>query len=150
MTLKSWLDNGWLIKHEPTPQEIADLLKVSDRDLKDCEASGLSADWQLGIAYNAALQTATAALAASGFRSGRDAHHHRVIQSLRYTVNADSKLVNLFDQYRKKRNIGGYDMAGMISQKEADGMKALARQLRIEVDEWLRKNHAELMGQVPS
>jgi hypothetical protein len=65
-------------------------------------------------------------------------------------VNADSKLVNLFDQYRKKRNIGGYDMAGMISQKEADGMKALARQLRIEVDEWLRKNHAELMGQVPS
>lgn len=30
MTLKSWLDNGWLIKHEPTPQEIADLLKVDE------------------------------------------------------------------------------------------------------------------------
>ena len=82
MTLKNWLDNGWLIKHATNSQEISDLLQVADRDLKDCETRGLSADWQLGIAYNAALQTATTALAACGFRSGRDAHHHRVIQSL--------------------------------------------------------------------
>ena len=125
MTLKSWLANGWLIEHTTNSQEIVDLLQVADRDLKDCETRGLSADWQLGIAYNAALQTATAALAACGFRSGRDAHHHRVIQSLRYTIGADTGLTNQFDQYRKKRNMGGYDMAGMISQKEADGMQRL-------------------------
>ena len=145
MTLKNWLDNGWLIEHATNSQEISDLLQVADRDLKDCETRGLSADWQLGIAYNAALQTATAALAACGFRSGRDAHHHRVIQSLRYTIGADPGLVNQFDQYRKKRNIGGYDMAGMISQNEADGMKTLAKQLRKEVEEWLRRNHPKLM-----
>lgn len=145
MTLKNWLDNGWLIEHATNSQEISDLLQVADRDLKDCETRGLSADWQLGIAYNAALQTATAALAACGFRSGRDAHHHRVIQSLRYTIGADPSLVNQFDQYRKKRNIGGYDMAGMISQNEADGMKTLAKQLRKEVEEWLRRNHPKLM-----
>jgi hypothetical protein len=145
VTLKNWLDNGWLIEHATNSQEISDLLQVADRDLKDCETRGLSADWQLGIAYNAALQTATAALAARGFRSGRDAHHHRVIQSLRYTIGADPRLVNQFDQYRKKRNIGGYDMAGMISQNEADGMKTLAKQLRKEVEEWLRRNHPKLM-----
>jgi len=145
VTLKNWLDNGWLIEHATNSQEISDLLQVADRDLKDCETRGLSADWQLGIAYNAALQTATAALAACGFRSGRDAHHHRVIQSLRYTIGADPSLVNQFDQYRKKRNIGGYDMAGMISQNEADGMKTLAKQLRKEVEEWLRRNHPKLM-----
>lgn len=145
MTLKNWLDNGWLIEHATNSQEISDLLQVADRDLKDCETRGLSADWQLGIAYNAALQTATTALAACGFRSGRDAHHHRVIQSLRYTIGADPSLVNQFDQYRKKRNIGGYDMAGMISQNEADGMKTLAKQLRKEVEEWLRRNHPKLM-----
>jgi hypothetical protein len=99
----------------------------------------------LSIAYNAALQVATAALSACGFRAGRDAHHHRVIQSLRYTVSADSSLINQFDQYRKKRNMGGYDMAGMISQKEADGMKALAKRFRKEIEEWLRKHHPELM-----
>ena len=146
MTLKNWLDNGWLIEHATNSQEISDLLQVADRDLKDCETRGLSADWQLGIAYNAALQTATTALAACGFRSGRDAHHHRVIQSLRYTIGADPSLVNQFDQYRKKRNIGGYDMAGMISQNEADGMKTLAKQFRKEVEEWLRRNHPKLMG----
>jgi hypothetical protein len=73
-------------------------------------------------------------------------HHHRVIQSLRYTIKADSNLISQFDQYRKKRNIGGYDMAGMISQKEADGMKALAKYLRKEIEEWLHKYHPELMG----
>jgi hypothetical protein len=146
VTLRSWLDSGWLIKHETNSQEIADLLQVADRDLKDCETPGLSADWQLGIAYNAALQAATAALSACGFRSGREAHHHRVIQSLRYTICADLTLINQFEKYRKKRNMGGYDMAGMISQKEADGMKALAKRLRKEIEEWMRKHHPELMG----
>jgi hypothetical protein len=47
------------------------LLHIADRDLKDCEAGGLSADWKLNIAYNAALQAATAALAASGYQAAR-------------------------------------------------------------------------------
>jgi hypothetical protein len=145
VTLKSWLDNGWLIEHATSSQEITDLLQVADRDLKDCETPGLSADWQLSIAYNGALQTATA-LAACGFRAVREAHHHRVIQSLRYTISADLGLINQLDQYRKKRNMGGYDMAGMISQKEADGMKVLAKRLRKEIEEWLRKDHPELIG----
>ena len=37
MTLKNWLDNGWLIEHATNSQEISDLLQVADRDLKDCE-----------------------------------------------------------------------------------------------------------------
>ena len=49
MTLKNWLDNSWLIEHATNSQEISDLLQVADRDLKDCETRGLSADWQLGI-----------------------------------------------------------------------------------------------------
>ena len=42
--------------------------------------------------------------------------------------------------------MGGYDMAGMISQKEADGIKTLAKRLRKEIEEWMRKHHPELMG----
>jgi hypothetical protein len=62
VTLKSWLDNGWLVEHQTSPQEVADLLQVADRDLKDCETPGLSPDWQLNISYNAALQAAAVAL----------------------------------------------------------------------------------------
>lgn len=145
MSLQNWLNNGWLTEHRTSLQEITALLAVADRDLSDCKTSGLSPDWQLNIAYNAALQTATAALAASGYRAVRDAHHYRVIQSLAYTIKADAGLIALFDQFRKKRNISGYDHAGMISDQEAKETANLAGRLRQEVEEWLRENHPGLM-----
>ncbi len=145
MSLQNWLNNGWLTEHRTSLQEITALLAVTDRDLSDCKASGLSPDWQLNIAYNAALQTATAALAASGYRAAREAHHYRVIQSLAHTIKADARLIALFDQFRKKRNISGYDHAGMISDQEAKEMVNLANRLRQEVEEWLHENHPDLM-----
>jgi len=145
MSLQNWLNNGWLTEHRTSSQEITALLAVADRDLADCKTSGLSPDWQLNIAYNAALQTATAALAASGYRAVRDAHHYRVIQSLAHTIKADAGLIALFDQFRKKRNISGYDHAGMISDQEAKEMVNFANRLRQEVEEWLRENHPDLM-----
>ncbi|MCG2716793.1 MAG: hypothetical protein L6422_11100 [Candidatus Marinimicrobia bacterium] len=145
MILQNWLNNAWLAEHRASSQEIAALLAVADRDLSDCRTSGLSPDWQLNIAYNAALQTATAALAASGYRAVREAHHYRIIQSLAYTIKADADLVALLDQFRKKRNISGYDHAGMISDQEAKEMVDLANHLRQEVEEWLHENHPDLM-----
>ena len=55
MSLKEWIRNNWLVEHESSPREIGDLLTVVDRDLKDCQAPGLSPDWRLTIAYNGAL-----------------------------------------------------------------------------------------------
>jgi lactam utilization protein B len=92
-----------LIEHKTSPAEIAELLEIAKRDLADCNVEGLSADWKLNIAYNAALQVTTAALAACGYRASRDAHHYRVIQSLALTVGAHPSLVRKFDFFRKKR-----------------------------------------------
>ncbi len=72
-------------------------------------------------------------------------HHFRVIQSLPLTVGADTRTVAQFDQFRKKRNIGGYERVGMVSDQEAGEMVALAGQLRRRVGEWLLENHAELL-----
>jgi hypothetical protein len=85
--------NGWLVAHKSSKQEIANLLGIVARDLKDSQAKNVSDDWRFAIAYNAALQAATAALAASGYRAGRDGHHYRVIQSLELTVGKDSKFI---------------------------------------------------------
>ncbi|MDI6776196.1 MAG: hypothetical protein QMD03_02990 [Syntrophales bacterium] len=145
MTLQDWLNNGWLKPHKTTPQEIKDLLAVADRDLTDCQVSGLSPEWRLNIAYNAALQSATAALAASGYRAAREAHHYRVIQSLTNTIGASSILVIQFDHFRKKRNLGGYERAGVISDQEAKEMFLLARKIRSDVEKWLKLNHSELL-----
>ena len=88
MSLADWARNGWLTKHKMSQNEIRDLLSVVDRDLADSVAQGLSPDWRMNIAYNAALQAATAALAVAGYRASRDQHHYRVIQSLREKANA--------------------------------------------------------------
>jgi hypothetical protein len=145
MSLKDWLKSGWLTEYKTSPQEIGDLLNVTDRDLADCQVSGLSTDGRFGIAYNAALQAATAALAASGYRAAREAHHYRVIQSLSYTIKADQDLIHKFDRFRKKRNIGGYERIGAISDMEADEMFHLAKSLRDQVEQWLHKYHPDLM-----
>lgn len=122
-----------------------DLLDVVERDLSDSAAEGLSSDWRLNIAYNAALQAATAALAAAGYRATRDQHHYRVIQSLRETIGADAQLVTAFDAFRKKRNISGYDRAGMVSDAEVKAMREMALQLRDDVLAWLRRRHPDLL-----
>ena len=145
MSLQDWLKSRWLIEHQTSRQEIIDLLSMADRDLAQCRTPHLSPDWQLNIAYNAALQAATAALAAAGYRAARDAHHYRVIQSLAHTIEADPALILQLDKFRKKRNITEYEQAGAVSEQEAIEMFALAKNLRDEVEKWLRSNHPELL-----
>jgi len=145
MSLSDWERNGWLTKHQTSPNEIRDLLQVVERDLADSASKGLSADWRLNIAYNAALQAATAALAAAGYRASRDSHHYRVIQSLRETVGTATSAVATFDAFRKKRNITGYERVGTVSDADAAAMRTLAVRLRDEVMEWLKRHHGALV-----
>ena len=114
------------------------------RDLKDSQAKDLSGDWRFAIAYNAALQAATVALAAAGYRASRESHHYRVIQSLELTLGKDGKFVRAFDAFRKKRNVSSYDIGGGISHREVEEMIGIARTLQQDVEEWIRKNHASL------
>lgn len=146
MSLQNWLQNSWLVRHTSTPDEIANLLAISDRDLAACQVKQLPSDWRFTIAYNAALQAATAALAAAGYRASRDNHHYRVIQSLAFTTAPGRKLIDTFDGFRKKRNASSYDVAGMVSDQEAAEMLALAAKLRTEVERWIKANHPELLS----
>jgi hypothetical protein len=145
-SLQGWLRNGWLVQHKSSSQEIANLLALSDRDLAACQTKHLPADWRFAIAYNAALQAATAALAAAGYRASREGHHHRVIQSLEFTLAPERKVIATFDRFRKKRNISSYDVAGAVSDKEAREMFELASSLRADVEGWIRKNYPKLLA----
>ena len=145
MSLSDWHKAGWLTPHQQTRVEVRDLLAVADRDLRDSDVAGLSADTQLGLAYNAALQLATAALAASGYRAARDSKHFRTIESLALTIGLDPRNVRKFDAFRKKRNVSDYERAGTTSDGEAAEMKAFARELRGRVVDWLAQNHGELL-----
>jgi hypothetical protein len=106
---------------------------------------GLADDWKFNIGYNAALQAATAALSAAGYRAGREQHHYRTIQSLSLTIGWAAAQVDRFDRMRKKRNIAGYETAGVVSEREAREMHELATLLRNDVLAWLKKEHAALL-----
>ncbi|MCJ7652790.1 MAG: hypothetical protein MUO75_03690 [Actinobacteria bacterium] len=134
-----------MVEHRPSSKEIGDLLGLVDRDLRDSQVPGLTADWRLNIAYNAALQAATAALAASGYRATRKAHHMRVIQSLDFTVGWDKARIATLDGFRKKRNISDYERAGFVSDGEAEEMLTLAMRLREDVLDWIREKHPALV-----
>jgi hypothetical protein len=144
VSLRDWQKNSWLVEHKSSPEEIAALLAIVERDLANAKVAGLADDWRLSIAYNAALQAATAALAASGFRAAREQHHYRTIQSLALTIGWPGANVERLDRFRKKRNIGGYETAGVISEQEAREMHELAVELRDDVLAWLREQHPEL------
>lgn len=146
MSLKNWLQNSWLVQHTTSREEIANLLAISDRDLAACQVKQLLSDWRFAIAYNAALQAATAALAAAGYRASRDNHHYRVIQALEFTIGPGQKFIDTFDSFRKKRNISSYDMAGSVSDKEAEAMFQLAKQLRTDVEKWIKTTHPQLLS----
>jgi hypothetical protein len=49
MSLEQWAKNGWLRSHKTSRQEIAGLLAIVDRDLKDA-GGDISPDWKFGIA----------------------------------------------------------------------------------------------------
>jgi hypothetical protein len=110
VSFADWAKNGWLVAHKSSKQEIANLLGIVARDLKDSQAKAVSDDWRFAIAYNAALQAATAALAAAGYRASRENHHYRVIQSLELTVGKDGKFIRAFDAF-----------ISMPGEKPADG-----------------------------
>lgn len=145
MSFSDWLANGWLIEHKSTRSEITGLLTIIDRDLAECELAGLSTDWRFNIAYNSALQCALCALAASGYRPAREAHHYRALQSLLYTLELADEEVALLDTCRKKRNLSEYNRAGAISDKEAYEILDFAVSLRARLLGWLQAKYPMLL-----
>ena len=148
MSLEDWLTGKLIEIHRPSAREIANLLHISDRDLEKCQITELGPDWRLSIAHNAALQTAIAALAAAGYRARKEGKHYRVIQSLALIINTDPTIIRQLDKFRQKRNISDYERAGLVTEQEAEEMVALAKQLRADVEQWLRIHHPELATEI--
>jgi len=99
----------------------------------------------MGLAYSAALQFASAALAAAGYRPARGDHHYRTIDSLTLTITWDARRVKRLDAFRKKRNVSSYERAGEVTDVEAREIQELAVALRVDVVRWLRESHPELV-----
>jgi hypothetical protein len=145
MSLELYLDNRWIRRHESSVVEITNLLAIADRDIRESQTPGLGPEWRFDIAYNSALQSATAALASAGYRAERQNKHLRTIECLQFTVGLTEKEVAFLDACRRKRHTAVYDQMGAISDLEADEMVQRAISLRQQVEAWIRRTHPELL-----
>ena len=143
MSLENWRRNGWLRPHKSSKEEIRNLLTIADRDLRVSKTKDLIADWRLEIAYNAALQTAVAVLAAAGYKAERGRGHHHTIQALEFTLGNDQ--LAALGKLSKKRHQSNYEVAGAVSDGEAAEMLKLAENLRFKAEEWIRRNRPDLV-----
>jgi len=148
LSLDDWLSKGLVALHEPSASEISNLLHICDRDLEKAGIVEPGPDWRLSIAHNAALQAATAALAATGYRARKEAQHYHVLQSLAFTVKTDAAPIRQLDKFRRKRNMSDYERAGMVTEQEAREMIALAKLLRDDVERWLKAHHPKLASEI--
>jgi hypothetical protein len=146
MSLTDWANSGWLRAHQASAQEIAGLLSIVDRDLRDSTDGSVSADWRFGIAYNAALKLCAILVHASGYRPERTLQHYRTIQALPLILGKERQDdADYLDTCRTKRNTVEYDMAGAATDNDATELIEFTKELRTEVLAWLKKNHPKLL-----
>jgi len=145
MSLENWSKHGWLRPHQTNRQQIADLLAIVERDLADARNTSVSADWQFGIAYNAALKLCTILLYSSGYRPEKNLAHYRTLQALPLILGTDrDDDADYLDACRAKRNTAEYDVAGTVSQSEADELREFVTMLKADVLGWLKTHHSGL------
>jgi uncharacterized protein (UPF0332 family) len=146
MSLKQWTDNGWLRPHKTSAKEISDLLRIVERDLQDA-AGSISADWQFGIAYNAALKLCTILLYASGYKPEKTLQHYRTIQALPLILgNTYKEDAKYLDTCRNKRNIAEYDYVGIASSDDVNELVEFVKELREKIMQWLKEKHPQLVS----
>lgn len=145
MSLKVWLDNGWLRRHKTSQNEIENLLRIVERDLIDSE-EGISEDWRFGIVYNAALKLCTILLYAEGYKPERTLQHYRSIQAMPLILGTNRKDDAAYlDACRAKRNIVEYDYVGAVTKNDADELIAFVKEFKGSVLIWLQTHHPNLI-----
>ena len=138
MSLKDWLDNGWLKPHQTDLQEIANLLAIVERDLTDASINALSADWQFGIAYNAALKLCNAVLYVQGYRPENMLAHYRAIMALKEIEDKNWKHYSVYlNACRMRRNTLEYDCVNSITKEDANELITFTRAFYAEVKNYL-------------
>ncbi len=79
-------------------------------------------DWSLAVAYSAMLQAGRALMFSKGYRPKGEYKHLSVIEFAHseFGDRISSKMIRLFDNYRKKRNKIVYEEYDIVSEAEAE------------------------------
>lgn len=148
MSLRNWVNDGRLQPHSTNKQEIQNLFKLVDRDIKDARINQLSTDRRFATAYNGALQLATIIIHAAGYRTKASTGHHWVtILSFPEVMGKSQKSrADYFNACRAKRNVTDYDRVGEISDQELEELLKEVTEFKNVVISWLKEKHPNLIS----
>lgn len=122
--------------------EIERALAAARRSLKDARVQEISPETRFDAAYSAIMQTALAALMASGYRpdTNQPGHHATVLQTLPKTVGLPAGRLAMLDTLRRKRNLAAY-MGEDVDEGSVNQCVKEAERLHEEVMAWLADPH---------
>jgi len=132
-------------RHRTSKRELDEIRTVIERDLGDAQIAGLSADRRFATAYNAALLTASMAIACAGYRVTAKAGHHRVtLDAITLAVgNSGKPYADYLETCRRKRNAIDYTRA-VATESEADELVKMATELNELVEGWIESKFPNL------
>ncbi|HEY2928024.1 DNA-binding protein [Piscinibacter sp.] len=130
----------------PSRETVARLRAAAKRHVADAQSSGISAETRFAAAYTAIRMLADMALNANGYRTltSRPGHHQTAIQTLPLTVGLPAQTVQVLDALRKQRHLTEYS-GDLIPESAVTEAVAQAKTLLAWVNDWLKRNHPELL-----
>lgn len=144
MPFDKLLSRGNIQRHKTSKEELSDLFKLIERDLKDASIDGLSEDRRFTIAYNAVLQSGTIIMHCLGYRTKGEGHHYYTFEFLHEALGSKyEELIDYFNACRFKRNRTDYDAAGEVSKGEVKELLDEAKKFYKFTREWVTKNYSQ-------
>jgi hypothetical protein len=146
MNSETFFESSWLKREATSPQEIAKLISFASRCMVDARVAGISDDLRFLSSFDAIVALAKTGLRASGYRTTpQPGAHRRTIESLQYTVHADSEVIRKLLTFSKRAHTASYELAGSISDDDLTQILATTENLRKATEEWLTMSHPELL-----
>ena len=144
MTLTKLLAAERIKKRKTSADEISNLLKVVERDIKDAKIEALSDDRRYATAYNAALQLGKIVLLCSGYDTKGAGHHAAVFDALPDILGKEhGKTAIYFDSCRAKRNEVDYTGVFNVSSTEVTELIKEAEAFETEIKRWLEDSYPQ-------
>lgn len=142
--------NGHLKRHVASRDELEKLYRVIRRDIKAAGNRKMDDDWRFAAAYNAALQSAAAALKAAGYEAPKaGGAHFQTIESLRLTIGDDGAIIDQLQKFRAKRGGGIYEETDIASEQEIKELRNLAIGLFDQVRQFIAAKHGSVSPKEP-
>jgi hypothetical protein len=124
--------------------EMDNLRSIVTRNLANVTVAGLAADIRFILAYDVARTLSLMVVRAEGYRPRSVGGHYNTFLALEAADPIFSTLSAYFNDCRMIRNESEYDVAGGISDTDADQLLQAVRRFATDAEAWIANRHPHL------